>query len=86
MIEPDPLSQHLELSRKMGRFQAIMLGIVLVVWLAAMVVSGFAPSVVFTGAGTLLLGILFAWRSHRADVLETDRLIDEGLIALRQED
>jgi uncharacterized membrane protein len=86
MIEPDPLSQHLELSRKMGRFQAIMLGIVLVVWLAAMVVSGFAPGVVFTGAGTLLLGILFAWRSHRADVLETDRLIDEGLIALRQED
>jgi uncharacterized membrane protein len=86
MIEPDPLSQHLELSRKMGRFQVIMLGIVLAVWLVALVASGFAPGVVFTGAGTLLLGILFAWRSHRADVLETDRLIDEGLIALRQED
>jgi uncharacterized membrane protein len=83
--EPDPLSQHLEYSRKMGWFLVIMLGIVLVVWLAAMVVSGFAPGVVFTGAGTLLLGILFAWRSHRADILETDRLLDEGLEILRED-
>lgn len=77
--EPDPLSQHLKLSRKMGWFMVIMLGIVLVVWLAAVVLSGFAPGVIFTGAGTLLLGILFACRSYRADVLETDRLLDEAI-------
>jgi uncharacterized membrane protein len=86
MIEPDPLTQHLEYSRKMGWFMVIMLGIVLAVWLVALVAAGFAPGVIFTGAGTLLLGILFAWRSHRADVLETDRLVSEGLIELYQED
>jgi hypothetical protein len=70
----------------MGRFMAIMLGIVLVVWLAAVVLSGFAPGVIFTGASTLLLGILFAYRSYRADILETDRLIDEAIEGLNLTD
>lgn len=82
MIEPDPLTQHLEYSRKMGWFMVIMLGIVLAVWLVALVASGFAPGVIFTGASTILLGILFTYRSYRAEVLETDRLIDEAIEGL----
>lgn len=86
MIEPDPLSQHLEQSRRMGWFLIVMLGIVLVVDIAAILVSGFKPAVIIFGGVVILIGIVLAYRTWRHDVLETDRLIDEGLIALRQED
>jgi low affinity Fe/Cu permease len=85
MIEPDPLSRHLEQSRKMGWFMVVMLGIVLVVYMAAVLVSGWNHGVIFAGAVVILIGIVLAYRTYRADILETDRLLDEGLEALRED-
>jgi len=82
MTEPDPLTQHLEQSRRMGWFLIIMFGIVLVVYMAAVVLSGFAPGVIFTGAVVILIGVVLAYRTRRADILETDRLLDEAIEGL----
>jgi Flp pilus assembly protein TadB len=79
MTEPDPLTQHLEQSRRMGWFLVVMLGIVLVVYVVATLTSGFKPGVVVFGALVSLIGVVLAYRTWRHNILKTDRLLDEAI-------
>lgn len=73
------LPEHLVASRQHGRNYAIALALLLVTYVTAIWVSGWATAVIVVGAVVCLVAILLAYRTRRQDHLETDRLMIEAM-------
>lgn len=74
------LQAHLDKSQVRGLTHGIALALLLGIYLAAVILSGYQISVLIAGGLVLLVATLLADRSRRADHRETDRLMDEEIL------
>jgi hypothetical protein len=74
-----PLDEHLTASRRRSKLRGIGLVVLLGVYLVACLASR-QLSVIIAGGLVLFVATLLAERSRRADVRETNRLMDEDIV------